>query len=354
MEDRKLTWCFKCGKCVREVSANIHIALCKGKIKKQLTPKSVPKLGKNIHKPGKPQMSRFTNRKAEQSLEVCERDYSDDIVCPKCSKEIDINDLERHMDSCEYLVCDLCSEAYPRPFLDEHKRYCRISHERSNHRLQENDSDDDSYRPSAENHEDESDPDDLNNHLLYQNMIEGGRPLLHSRGFVSRMPSWYVQQNNRDNQFFNNTPNQHNSEVTIERIHRDHDGNVIRSISRISNSNRASNFYDPQALDRELINLYPNFFSQDIMDRLLEELTREHKGLSEMEINMIPKVKYRVKHLPNGEEKDKCPICITELEDKTVVRNLPCNHIFHPQCIDTWLASNPQCPICKAVVQASP
>jgi hypothetical protein len=47
-----------------------------------------------------------------------------------------------------------------------------------------------------------------------------------------------------------------------------------------------------------------------------------------------------------------CPICIDDFEpNQTQVRELPCRHIFHPECIDTFLLSNSSlCPLCKQSV----
>lgn len=47
-----------------------------------------------------------------------------------------------------------------------------------------------------------------------------------------------------------------------------------------------------------------------------------------------------------------CPICIDDFEpNKTQVRELPCRHIFHPDCIDTFLLrSSSLCPMCKQSV----
>ena len=47
-----------------------------------------------------------------------------------------------------------------------------------------------------------------------------------------------------------------------------------------------------------------------------------------------------------------CPICLEDFEsDHTTVRELPCRHIYHPKCIDTFLTENSSlCPICKAKV----
>lgn len=47
-----------------------------------------------------------------------------------------------------------------------------------------------------------------------------------------------------------------------------------------------------------------------------------------------------------------CPICLDDFEiNQTQVRELPCRHIFHPDCIDTFLLSNSSlCPMCKQSV----
>jgi len=43
-----------------------------------------------------------------------------------------------------------------------------------------------------------------------------------------------------------------------------------------------------------------------------------------------------------------CAICLEDYEAGTEVRHLPCNHEFHPGCIDPWLTSHTRyCPVCK-------
>ncbi|KGG51847.1 hypothetical protein DI09_25p70 [Mitosporidium daphniae] len=45
---------------------------------------------------------------------------------------------------------------------------------------------------------------------------------------------------------------------------------------------------------------------------------------------------------------DMCPICIEDFSIKSKVRELPCQHIFHPECIDAWLVNRASsCPMCK-------
>lgn len=45
-----------------------------------------------------------------------------------------------------------------------------------------------------------------------------------------------------------------------------------------------------------------------------------------------------------------CPICLDDfVSNETQVRELPCKHIFHPECIDLFLRDNSSlCPMCKA------
>lgn len=49
-----------------------------------------------------------------------------------------------------------------------------------------------------------------------------------------------------------------------------------------------------------------------------------------------------------GELPNACIICGDILGDDTSYRQLPCSHIFHKPCIDTWLRSqDASCPICR-------
>lgn len=45
----------------------------------------------------------------------------------------------------------------------------------------------------------------------------------------------------------------------------------------------------------------------------------------------------------------QCHICLESYEDRvSIIRELPCGHIYHPECVDEFLGSNSSlCPICK-------
>eukprot|EP01138_Halocafeteria_seosinensis_P001052 gb/GECG01001076.1/.p1 GENE.gb/GECG01001076.1/~~gb/GECG01001076.1/.p1 ORF type:complete len:685 (+),score=63.49 gb/GECG01001076.1/:1-2055(+) len=45
---------------------------------------------------------------------------------------------------------------------------------------------------------------------------------------------------------------------------------------------------------------------------------------------------------------DTCTICYVEFEDQEELAALPCEHVFHMDCIKEWLRRKPNCPLCKA------
>jgi len=43
----------------------------------------------------------------------------------------------------------------------------------------------------------------------------------------------------------------------------------------------------------------------------------------------------------------ECCICLAKYKDKEEVRQLPCSHVFHLECVDQWLKIISCCPLCK-------
>lgn len=48
-----------------------------------------------------------------------------------------------------------------------------------------------------------------------------------------------------------------------------------------------------------------------------------------------------------------CCICLARYGDDEEVRELPCSHVFHVDCVDKWLKINATCPLCKSEVGES-
>lgn len=77
-------------------------------------------------------------------------------------------------------------------------------------------------------------------------------------------------------------------------------------------------------------------------------------GLDDSVIRSIPLSLYTKKN-SNGAILHDCAVCLLEFEERDCVRTLPsCCHIFHVDCIDIWLRSHPNCPLCRAGISVSP
>jgi len=42
-----------------------------------------------------------------------------------------------------------------------------------------------------------------------------------------------------------------------------------------------------------------------------------------------------------------CAICLCEYESNDLLRQMPCRHLFHKECVDEWLKLKRTCPLCK-------
>ncbi|CAL1400219.1 unnamed protein product [Linum trigynum] len=103
-----------------------------------------------------------------------------------------------------------------------------------------------------------------------------------------------------------------------------------------------------------------------------EELSQTRGATTEC-INSLPKYKFKLKNggggfrdrdgcetgeggvLAAGTEKERmisgedavCCICLNVYDDNEELRELPCGHVFHVECVDKWLKINACCPLCK-------
>ncbi|CAA2997874.1 E3 ubiquitin- ligase At1g63170-like [Olea europaea subsp. europaea] len=100
-----------------------------------------------------------------------------------------------------------------------------------------------------------------------------------------------------------------------------------------------------------------------------------YRGASQELINSLPTYKFKVKNknssdkecnpdadeggivaagtqnerLISGEDAICC-ICLAKYLNNDDLRELPCSHLFHRECVDKWLKINASCPLCKAEV----
>ncbi|KAJ0743994.1 putative transcription factor C2H2 family [Helianthus annuus] len=94
--------------------------------------------------------------------------------------------------------------------------------------------------------------------------------------------------------------------------------------------------------------------NQEINNEFLDHDVLDHPiwyirtiGLQPSVISAITVVKYNKSDgLIDGAS---CSVCLSDFQEDETLRLLPkCNHAFHVSCIDTWLRSHTNCPLCRA------
>ncbi|KAI4318244.1 hypothetical protein L6164_026032 [Bauhinia variegata] len=79
------------------------------------------------------------------------------------------------------------------------------------------------------------------------------------------------------------------------------------------------------------------------------------KGLDSVIVAAIPLFLYEETEEKEKQSRDEheleCVICLSSFENGEIGRCLPkCRHCFHVECIDMWLGSHSNCPICRAPI----
>ncbi|CAN8279621.1 unnamed protein product [Cochlearia groenlandica] len=94
-----------------------------------------------------------------------------------------------------------------------------------------------------------------------------------------------------------------------------------------------------------------DYFYGPGLEELIEQLssgTTHHRGpppAPKSSIDALPTIKITQKHLKSSDS--HCPVCKDEFELKAEAKQMPCNHIYHPDCIVPWLVQHNTCPVCR-------
>ncbi|WP_257287735.1 RING finger domain-containing protein [Endozoicomonas sp. SESOKO2] len=55
--------------------------------------------------------------------------------------------------------------------------------------------------------------------------------------------------------------------------------------------------------------------------------------------------------LPYQQETDNCSVCLEPFARRAVTVLEQCRHMFHEDCLETWLLENTTCPYCRTIVR---
>ncbi|KAF3454090.1 hypothetical protein FNV43_RR04537 [Rhamnella rubrinervis] len=84
------------------------------------------------------------------------------------------------------------------------------------------------------------------------------------------------------------------------------------------------------------------------LEELIEQLTmNDRRGpppASRSSIDAMPTIKITRTHLLTELH---CPVCKEKFDLGSEAREMPCNHIYHSDCIVPWLIQHNSCPVCR-------
>lgn len=108
---------------------------------------------------------------------------------------------------------------------------------------------------------------------------------------------------------------------------------------------RSRRRHSPSSTTPENQETHDEFLDHDVLDHPIWYIRTI--GLQPSVISAISVVKYdKSNGIVDGTH---CSVCLSDFLDGETLRLLPkCSHAFHVMCIDTWLRSHTNCPLCRA------
>ncbi|KAI8890750.1 hypothetical protein K501DRAFT_168163, partial [Backusella circina FSU 941] len=89
-------------------------------------------------------------------------------------------------------------------------------------------------------------------------------------------------------------------------------------------------------------------FSQGALDNIITQLMEQTSGASApapASEQVIDSLKQRTLTEEEAVQESDCAVCKDLFEPEERVTELPCDHIFHDDCIKPWLKLNGTCPV---------
>lgn len=94
-----------------------------------------------------------------------------------------------------------------------------------------------------------------------------------------------------------------------------------------------------------------DYFFGPGLEQLIQQLAENDPNrygappASKSAVEGLPTIKISEEHL--GTDAAQCAVCKDEFELCSEVKQMPCKHMYHPDCILPWLAQHNSCPVCR-------
>ena len=286
--------------------------------------------------------SRITVNKAFKGLKPRE----EPIQCPKCTETVSTATIEYHAKRCKYLECSYCQSYYPKALLRQHRKNCSRRQGRAANKR--NIPSDDLNTPANSNpavaRRRGGDAHGLPRFVTSEGEEFGSeiQPRLLGQLYV---PMRVLEQTSH-------------GIVTTKVLIPVESTQLGMLDTPIGFNNSDFEWYNRSFDDPNATENHPGALSHDTREsgsgfikNLFEQLLSITKGSEPKDYDTVETLRYKRPATVNANEEEKCTICIGEFKDNERVKKLPCRHVYHPTCIDTWLARNAHCPLCKRRVR---
>ena len=119
--------------------------------------------------------------------------------------------------------------------------------------------------------------------------------------------------------------------------------NLINSVTSGMNINFGNGFFNNDFNNFNNINI-ENDYENNNDDEDESELFMKKREQFILELD-----EFQFKHLKkySALKEEKCPICLQKYKGTDIIKEFPCKHIFHKNCILKWLRKSNVCPLCK-------
>ena len=113
------------------------------------------------------------------------------------------------------------------------------------------------------------------------------------------------------------------------------------------NANQNSNQYNDNNESNEIdeeINEEEDSYEENNLENKENQIFNSKKKQLILELN-----EFQYKHIKKYSKikEKKCSICLLNYKKSDIIKEFPCNHIFHKNCILKWIEKSNICPLCK-------